>query len=155
MRTARLAIIGALGLALLAGPSVASESAKNAVEYRAAVMKSLANHAGAIAKVVKGEVPYGAHVGNHAEAIAATAPLVRDIFPEGTGPDAFDDTRALPAIWDKPGAFDEAVEDFVAAAEEFGEAGQSDDRQTVLAAFKQLGDTCGACHDDFRKEKDQ
>lgn len=155
MKFASLAFIAALGLILAVGPTVGADPAKNVVEYRGAVMKSLAGHAGAIVKVVKGEVPYGEHVGRHATAIAETAPVMRDIFPEGSGQDAYSDSRALPAIWEKPDEFDTVVEDFVAAAEAFGEAGQSDDRQTVIKAFKKLGDSCGACHEDFRKEKDK
>jgi cytochrome c556 len=135
------------------GVAFAADDAKNLVEYRWAVMSAFGGHAGAIAKVVKGEAPYTEHVSRHAAAIATTASMVRDIFPKGTGPDAFADTDALPAIWEKPDAFKKAQDDFVAAAAEFAEAAKSDDRKTVLVGFKKLGDACGACHKDFRKEK--
>ena len=137
----------------ISGAAFAAEEAKNLVEYRWSVMTAFGGHAAAIAKVVKGEVPYTDQVSGHAAAIAITAPMVRDIFPKGSGPDAFADTDALPAIWEKPDAFKKAQDDFVVAADEFAEAAKSDDRKTVLVGFKKLGDACGACHQDFRKEK--
>lgn len=148
----RLVAAIATVLVLISAPAAAADDPKNAVEYRQAVMKSLGGHAGAIAKIIKGQVSYTGHIADHAQAIAATSELVGDVFPENSGPDDYADTDALPAIWEEPGEFQQTVDDFVAAAQDFAEAAQSDDRQTVIAGFKKLGDSCGACHDDFRKE---
>lgn len=141
-------------LVLISLPAAAADDPKNAVEYRQAVMKSLGGHAGAIAKIVKGQASHPGHIPEHAEAIAVTSELVADIFPENSGPNDYADTAALPAVWEKPDAFRKTVDDFVAAAQDFAEAAQSDDRQTILAGFKKLGGACGACHDDFRKEQE-
>lgn len=147
---ATLALSAAV-LFALAGAASAADDPKSLAEYRKKVMDSMGGHAGAIAAMVKQEVSYD-HLQAHADAIAATAPIVGDIFPENSGPDDYDDTDALPAIWEKPDAFKQAVEKFQAAAAAFPEAAASGDRATVMAAFKDLGGACGNCHETFRAD---
>lgn len=155
MRRVPLALLAAAvlaaGLLAPAAATLAADEPENLVKYRERVMSALGGHAGAIAAMLKQEVGYD-HLVPHAEAIAATAPAVRDIFPETSGPDDYPDTDALPAIWDKPEAFQQAVEKFEAAAAAFPEAARTGDRAQVLAAFKELGGACGNCHETFRAE---
>lgn len=132
----------------------AADEPKQIIDYRDSVMHALGGHAGAIAAIMKGEVTYEDQVLPHAKALAATAPTVGDLFPEGSGPDSGVDTRALPAIWDESEQFKQSVEDFEKAADAFLEAARGGKRQEMLAAFKQLGDGCGGCHEDFRKEEE-
>ncbi|MEX0759358.1 MAG: cytochrome c [Tistlia sp.] len=150
MRSVPLAVLTAT-LVALSGAALAADEPKNLVDYRSAVMRSLGGHAGAIAAIVKQQVSYD-HVAAHAEAIAATAPAVRDVFPENSGPDDYAETDALPAIWENPEDFAEALEAFETAAAAFPAAAQSGDRAQILEAFQKLGGSCGACHEDFRAE---
>lgn len=138
---------------LLAGPgaALAADEPKELVEYREAVMTSLGGHAGSIARIVKQQVSYD-HIQAHADAIAATAPLLRDLFPENSGPDDYAETEALSAIWERPAEFEAAIEKLETAAEAFQGVAGSGDRAQVLAAFQQLGGACGGCHEDFRAE---
>ena len=140
-------VSGAMGLGLAAGPASASEAA---VKYRQVVMKALAGHMGASAAIVKGEVAYKDHLVGHAEAIAAVGTMAMDIFPaesKGVG-----DTKALPAIWDKPEDFAKAVEAFETASTGFAEAAGSGDMAAIGAAFGKLGQSCGGCHKPFRSK---
>lgn len=148
MRRLSLALLSAV-LLTASGAAIAADAPKGLVEYRQKVMDALGAHAGAIAAMVKGQVSYD-HLAAQADALAATAPMVRDVFPDNSGPLDYQKTDALPAIWDKPEEFKKAVDKFEAAAAAFPAAAKSGDKAKVLAAFKELGGSCGNCHEHFR-----
>ncbi|SMF70535.1 Cytochrome c556 [Tistlia consotensis] len=151
MRRLSLALLSAL-LLTASGAAIAADSPKDLVEYRQKIMDALGGHTGAIASIVKQQVSYD-QIQANAEAIAVTAPLVRDIFPENSGPLDYAKTNALPAIWDKPDDFKKAVEKFEAAAAAFPAAAKTGDKAKILAAFKELGGSCGNCHEHFRAKQ--
>ena len=132
------------------GTALAADAPKDVVEYRQSVMSALGGHAGAIARIVKQQVSYD-HIQAHADAIAATAAAVSDIFPENSGPGDYEKTDALAKIWEQPDKFQDAVEQFQTAAQDF-KAAAGGDRGEVIRAFKALGDSCGNCHDSYRAE---
>lgn len=134
----------------LAGSAEADEP-KDLVEYRQAVMSGIASHTGAIARMVRGDVSYD-HILPHAEALAATTPTVADVWPENSGPNAYDDTGALARVWDEPDRFQGMVDDMIAASDTFLAAAETGDRAEIVSAFQQLGASCGACHDDYRAQ---
>jgi len=146
-----LRYLGLAAVVALATPAVAADAPKDLVEYRQAVMSSLGGHAGAIARIMKRQVSYD-HIVPHAEAIAATAPVVDDIWPKNSQPGDYEKTDALPEIWAQPQAFQDKIDDMQSAAEDFLAAARTGEDDKILAAFKSLGDSCGACHDDFRAE---
>jgi cytochrome c556 len=130
---------------------VASTAMANdaAIAYRKAVFSALGGHTSALAAIVKGEVPHSSDAKAHAKAIGMTAPMVKHIFPEGSGKG---DTGALPAIWEKPEAFAKVQENFQVAAAQLAAAADGDDMKAMAAAVGNLGKACKACHDDFRKK---
>ena len=138
-------VSGALGLGLAAGPASANEAA---VKYRQSVMSALGGHMGAIVAIVKGQVDHKDHLAGHADAIAAIGKMAKDIFPEDSMEGA--DTRALPAIWEKPEDFAKAVSAFETASANFAKAASGGDMAAVGAALGQLGQSCGGCHKPFR-----
>ncbi|MDZ7748693.1 MAG: cytochrome c [Halofilum sp. (in: g-proteobacteria)] len=141
----------ALALALFAGGAWAQDAGKpkDLVEYRQAVMSSLGGHTGAIGRLVKGQVDAD-HLMPHAKAIAATAPVVDDIWWENSGFDDYDRTDALPEIWQQPEDFQAKIDDFQAAAEGLVEAVETGERGRIVEGFKALGNSCGGCHDSYR-----
>lgn len=142
----------AIAASLLAGPVVATAAEpKDAVEYRQAVMSALGGHAGAIARIVKRQVDYE-HIVPHAQAIATTAPLVDDIWPENSGPNDYEDTDALTKIWEQPDDFQARVDKLKEEAENFLSVAKTGDEGEIIAAFKELGQSCGGCHDNYRAE---
>lgn len=122
------------------------------VEYRQAVMSSLGGHAGALARILKGQVDVD-HVRRHAEAIAATAPVLDDIWWPNSTYEDHDDTDALPAIWEQPDDFQSRIDRFQAAADDFVEAAGTGERDAILEGFRALGDSCSGCHDNYRYEE--
>ncbi len=153
MRRTLCALAGGLALSM-AGQGLAADSPENLVKYRQSVMKAIGGHTGAIAAVVKGEVSHGSHVANHARGIKDMSLIVPDIFPANSGPDSFEKTRALPAIWKDPGKFKQAVTNFQAAAAKFAEIAEGGDMQAIGAGLGELGKSCGGCHKPFRQKKD-
>lgn len=137
-------IPASLAFALVALPAVAAEP-EELIKYRQNVMSAQGGHMSAIAAILRNQVDYGTHLSVHAESLAATAALVVDVFPEDS---ALGETDALDAVWDEPEEFAEAVQRLETAAEAF-RATVADDGD-VGAAFRDLGDSCKNCHDNFR-----
>lgn len=140
-------ITGFLGLGVLATPASADEAA---IKYRQGVMKALGGHMGSVAAIVKGKVAHKGHLAGHADAIAAIGKMTGDIFPKDSG---MGKTGALPAIWEKPDDFAQAVAAFEDASVQFAMAANGGDMGAIGAALGGLGKSCGGCHKPFREKK--
>ena len=71
-------------------------------------------------------------------------------FPVGTGPEAGIETEALATIWEDKDDFLVKVAEFETAAAALVEAGLGGDLETIGAAVRATGATCGGCHDVYR-----
>ncbi len=92
-------------LVLVTVSSAAFADAKGERSYRQGVMKAVGGQMSSMAAILRG----GVHMDNlklHAGAMADLASIVPNVFPEGSGEGK---TEALPAIWEKPAEFKEAV----------------------------------------------
>jgi cytochrome c556 len=138
-------VLVALGAAM---PVVADTTPEDAKDYRAAVMTAFRGHIGAASMIVRGLVDNNGQLLSHAEALASTAVELKNLFPEGS---AVGESEALPAIWEKPDEFAEAVDAMVEATVAFEEAAADGDPEAIGAAFRQVGMSCRGCHDNFRK----
>jgi len=74
-------------------------------------------------------------------------------FPAGSGPEA-GKTRALPAVWTKPGEFAAAQKMFSDRAPTLLAAVKAKDVDAVRRAFREVGASCKNCHDTFRAPED-
>lgn len=122
------------------------------VKYRQLEMGAIARHFGAVKRIVNGDVDRGADLDGH---VAALKDLTRDMvaqYPEGSGPKNYEKTDALPKLWEDPEGFAKAVADFEAALGVLGEAAAKHDLEAAKAAFEKAGDSCGNCHDAYRKD---
>lgn len=147
---AGLALAVLVPMALAAGADrVSAAEADKVIAYRKMVMSATGAHIGAIASVVKGETAYGAHVGEHARALAGLARMMPDTFPEGT---ADGDTRAKPEIWQDWAKFTAAAKALETAAMELAAiADGGGDAAAIGAGLGAVGGACGGCHKPFRK----
>lgn len=143
-------VAGALGALLVSAAAPAQTEAENMIKYRQGAMKALGGHMGAMSQIVRGNVDFMDHMGDHARAAAAIARNIAVMFPEGSD---FGETDATMAVWDEPEKFQEAAQvsaDAGAALVSAAEAGG--DRAALAKAFKEFGDSCKGCHEDFRKK---
>lgn len=62
------------------------------------------------------------------------------------------DTKALPAIWDKPEEFQAKLMAASAASAKVLAAAQSGDEAAYKASLMELGGTCKSCHEQFKAE---
>lgn len=142
--------VAALTVSVVAVTAGSALSDEGMIKYRQAIYKSIGGHMGALAGIVRGQVPFTDDVVPHAQAMNELAQMTANVFPEGSDKGA--PTEALPVIWEKPDAFAKRVEEFQAAAAALAEVAASDPKG-VAPAVSALGKTCKACHDDFRQKK--
>lgn len=152
----RLATL-ALAAATASLPALAQDMTPEERGYalRQAHMSLYSANLGPLVGMARGEVEYDADTAAlRAGNIAAYASAdILPYFVEGSSSDDLEDSRALPAIWenlddfaDKHTAVRDAAEGVVAAS--------GDGQEAFAAAFGQLGEACGACHEDYRQPDD-
>jgi cytochrome c556 len=139
------AVVGSL----LAGPSSADDFSA-VIKLRQANLKELGGHMKALGTALQSGHADAATIGPQAQAIEALAKALPTWFPAGSGPETGIDTQALPAIWSNPAGFRAASDNFTAEAAKLAAVSSSGDAAAIGAQLKAVGDTCGACHKDFR-----
>lgn len=145
---ALIGIVATLGLSVQVAAETSAEDAK---KYRLSIMTTLKGHIGAASMTVRGLVDDNGQLAGHAAGLVSGAAELGNIFQEGS---AVDHSEALPAIWEEPEKFAAAIERVQEATVAFQEAVAGGDGEAIGAAFRNMGKSCGGCHDDFREEHD-
>ena len=141
----------ALGLALIFALPAAAQNPAGVITYRQKIMGSMSGHLGGIGQILKNKLPYKDHIKRHAQAIAAMAALIPEVFPKGTGEGK---TDALPAIWEDKATFDAAARNLAKEARKLAKVADTGDLSAIGKQAKATGkDGCGGCHKDFRQPK--
>lgn len=150
MKTTLVAAL-AVATAILSTPAMAQfQKPEDAIKYRKASFTVMATHFGRIGAMASGRVPFDAKVAADNAAIVETmSKLPWPAFGAGTDKG---DTRALPAIWTEQAKFKEAGDKMQAEVSKLAAAAKTGNLDAVKTAFGAAGQTCKACHDDFRKE---
>ena len=140
--------------AILAGMVVGTaEAGKGDIKYRQALMKAVGGHMGAMKSILKGEGGKKESLAGHAAAMAGLARASMTAFPKDSskmeGP-----TRALDAIWEKPGDFAKVSKSFIVEADKLAALAKKGDMKGAAKQIGALGkNACGACHKPFREKK--
>ncbi|STZ77117.1 c-type cytochrome [Bergeriella denitrificans] len=126
-------------------------SAKADVEAREQLMKAFKEDFGVMGKMVKGETAYDAAAFKAAaEKLNANADKPWAHYTEAS---AQEESEAKPEVWSKAAEFQQEAEKFVAAVAALNTAAATAENvDAVKAAFGQVGQSCKACHDSFRKD---
>jgi len=107
-------------------------------------------HFGRIGAMANGRVPFDAKVAaDNAAIVEAMSKLPWAGFCEGTDKG---DTRAKPEIWTEQTKFKEGADRMQAEVGKLAVATKTGNLDSVKAAFGAAGQTCKACHDDYRKD---
>jgi cytochrome c556 len=144
-----LALSTAVGTSALCVTALADPSPEDARAYRVYLMTAMRGHVGAISMNLRGLVDDHGFLPQHAEALANAAAELTHAFPQGSN---VGESEALPAIWEQPEEFAEAVARAETATAAFSEAASAGDKQAVDAALREVGAACRGCHDRFRKD---
>lgn len=144
-------LVGALALGLVAGLSggtaYVAHAQSDVIKARKDNRQQLRQAAGAVKKIVDDK-------GNAADVTPIALRMVEleqqfaTLFPAGSDSG---DTKAAAAIWTDMAGFQAASKTTETAAGTLAEAGKSGDLTKVAAAFGDLGKSCGACHDKYRR----
>jgi cytochrome c556 len=81
------------------------------------------------------------------KAIQRWGALFPTLFPAGSDTGK---TKAAPAIWTDMAGFEKASMALSTAGETLATAAKAGDATAVAAAFKEMGEACGACHKAYR-----
>ena len=138
----------ALAAVLVAGAALAHKEATGIIAERMAAMKNMGNELKAVGDMLVGNAPFdAAAVVQHAAALHENCHRTTTLFPPGS---IDHHSRALPAIWEKPDAFQEAMQRLHSATEAFVTTASVGDRAMLAASFEQIGKICSGCHEAFR-----
>lgn len=140
-------------LLLVAPTAIAADTPEDTVEYRETVMEGLSKHMKGAAMIAKSKISRPGDVAMHAEGVLAYAKLIKELFPEGTGPDKVK-SEAMAAVWTDRAKFDKAADDLVVKAEAWVAAAKGGDVAQTMGAMGAVGKACGTCHDDFKVDED-
>jgi len=139
-----------LAVSLTAIGSLRAAEPEDIIKYRQNVMKSNGANLTAAGAIIQKKVDFNARLADHANAVAAGSKNIAGLFPPGS--DFGADTQALDAVWKNRAQFEKLAKDTETKAAAFAKAVAAKDAQTG-ARFKELADSCKACHKDFRKEE--
>ena len=87
-----------------------------------------------------------------AQALNLWAKAIPGMFTAGTN---VPPTDALPAVWTDRAGFDAAAQTYVAATAAAVQAATANDKTAFAAALDQVGKSCSACHDKYRKAEEK
>jgi cytochrome c556 len=128
-----------------------ADEAENVIKYRQSVMKAIGGHMSATALIVQGKASFADDLGEHAQALATMLAKAESLFPEGSD---FGETRAKDSVWSKPAEFKKVAKDSADAAAEFLKVVKAGNKAEFPKMLGALGDSCKACHKDFRLKKE-
>lgn len=158
MTKAKIALLAGMAF-IIFGASLpsglnAADDALTTIAKRRALMRAQAAHAAAIDDFVEKAVGDPAVVAANAMGLFATAKLVPDLFPQGSGMDAYPGkTGAKPEIWANLKEFQAGAARLEEESLKLFQAAQGGDKQAIAGQFAALGkNACGGCHTKFRQK---
>lgn len=152
MKRLLVASVAALG-ALASLPAAAQfQKPEDAIKYRQGAFTVMANHFGRIGAMAQGKAPFDAKAAaDSADIVATLSKLPFAAFGEGT--DKGLPQRAKPEVWKESAKFKAAADKMIDAVAKLDTAAKGGNLDAIKAAFGTAGQSCKACHDDFRAEK--
>lgn len=129
----------------------AASAAADDIAQRKVAMDDVGDAMKVMAAMFKKEQPF-----NGEDAVEAGYTVLNNLtaaaglFPEGsTG----ENSRAKPEIWQELEHFADDLDKAKGAARMVADSGAANDEAAFRKVFLQLGETCKACHEHFRKPK--
>ncbi len=117
------------------------------IDYRQGVMGAIGGNMASTAAIVIDGADFGENLLMHVRFLVDATQDIPSLFPEGSD---FGETDALPSIWEEPEKFAERSRENHEAAIALLEAVEQGDETVVRSAFRDLGQSCRSCHEDFR-----
>ncbi|QET71317.1 c-type cytochrome [Bordetella bronchiseptica] len=150
----KLSIVAAVVCTMLAplwSSPAAAQFAKpqDAIKYRQSALTLMASHFGRMQPVMRGQAPYdAAQIKANVDIFKTLSTLPWAAFGPGT-----EGGDALPAVWSDAEDFKQKQQRLADNVAKLSAAADASDYDKVRAAFGDVGASCKACHDSFRKKK--
>jgi cytochrome c556 len=152
MKRLLVATLATLGTLASLPAAAQFQKPEDAIKYRQSAYTVMANHFGRIGAMAQGKAPFDAKLAaENAVIVSDMAKLPFTAFGEGT--DKGLPNRAKPEIWKESAKFKAAGDKMVAEVAKLDAAAKSGNLDAIKAAVGGVGQSCKACHDDFRAEK--
>ncbi|SFI25280.1 c-type cytochrome [Jannaschia pohangensis] len=146
--------LGSVAAIAFGGVVLAAGHADNSrqIEARNGIMTAMALNSSVVGDMARGNTEYDAAAAQSAANALAGLGMVGTglLWPEGSSSDDVEGGRALAKIWEDRADFDQKWNDFAAAGVAL-QAVAGDGLEPMQAALADLGKSCGACHDTYRK----
>ena len=150
MKTLLVALVAALGALASLPASAQFQKPEDAIKYRKAAFTVMGAHFGRIGAMASGRAPFdAAAAAANADIVSTLSRLPYAGFIEGT---ASGETRAKPEIWTERAKFDAAANKMQEEVGKLNLAAKSGNLDQIKVAFGAAGQSCKACHDNYRKE---
>ena len=150
MKTLLVALVATLGALASLPASAQFQKPEDAIKYRKAAFTVMGAHFGRIGAMASGRVPFdAAAAAANADIVSTLSRLPYAGFIEGT---ASGETRAKPEIWTERAKFDAAANKMQEEVAKLNVAAKSGNLDQIKVAFGAAGQSCKACHDNYRKE---
>jgi cytochrome c556 len=148
---ARIGIATAAILSATILSAYAHGGATGVVMERMMIMKSIQNHMKVVGEMVQGKRNFTAETVKVAgKSIADHADEIPHKFPKGSIEEPSEATHSIWQDWEK---FMKLTEELKVTALAMADAaGNANDASVIRPHFADVGKTCSACHEDFRKQ---
>ena len=145
----KLTALIALACTAAAMPAAAQfAKPQDAVKYRQAALTVMASHFSRMQPVVRGQAPYdAAQIKANVDILKTLAALPWAGFGPGT-----EGGDAKPEVWSNAVDFKDKQQRLIDNVGKLSAAADSGDLAKVRAAFGDVGASCKACHDVYRKK---
>ncbi len=121
---------------------------QDAVKYRQAALTVMASHFSRMQPVVRGQAPYdAAQIKANVDILKTLAALPWAGFGPGT-----EGGDAKPEVWSNAADFKDKQQRLIDNVGKLSAAADSGDLSKVRVAFGDVGASCKACHDVYRKK---
>ncbi len=152
MKRSLIALLSLAGLVAALPATAQFRKAEDAIEYRQSAFILISNHFGRVAAMAQGKVPFDAKLAAENAAILNTlASLPFSAFGEDT--DKGKPNRAKAEIWQEAPKFKAAAEKMIGEVSKLDVAAKSGNLEQIKSAVGAVGQSCKACHDNFRAER--
>lgn len=136
--------VAAAAFAVVAGSALVAVAQAPQIAARQDAMKQQGAQMRVLTPMMRGEQPYNAATAKQAAGVlVTTAKAIPGVFGPGT-----EGGNALPAIWTSKADFDAKAKVLEDAATRLAAA---NDEAAFKAAFPAVGQSCGGCHQPYRK----
>lgn len=149
MKAVKWALALSVGMALSQGSWAQFKNDEEAVKYRQGVFTAMKVHFGRLGAMVKGAVPFDAAVAKRdAQIVDMLSSMPWMGFTEGS--DGISE-HAKAEIWMESAKFQQGAKALQTKTADLSQAAQSASLDKIKAAFGAVGQSCKACHDNFKQ----